>query len=304
MEQKSNILLRGMKVATITCFLIVVVLLGYFISTSPVAFQKVAAVTFIEESEIALPEPKSYVDIRQILHGIPYKGGMVYEVEPKYKYEKTIQEGYGNCSNLAFGLGYYLSKHEHEFQIIHLMPPDGFLAGQGHTVVNMPYTIDGKTIYGIVDVLEGGLPRNNDLFIDINSLRKGNFNNPSILPLNPNKDHLSPYYHKEFLSYSVLGVIKGEEVKSYFKFIENIYIPLGNRKLEKILYDGLSIVFGYYPKIYVLQEDSEALFKGNEFTKILAVTLLVSMRVLIFLFGFLVIVYMVFLVNGRITHKD
>jgi len=305
MREKGSALIRNTKILTIILLSVVMLLSGYFMATSPVAFQKSTAIKFVKESELMLSEPESYIDIQEILHKIPYKknASMVYEVQPKQKYSKTIKNGDGNCSNLAFGLAYFLRKQNHEYQIVHLLPPDGFLNGQGHTVVNTPYVINGKSNYGIVDVLEGGLPQVNDLFIDINSLRKASFSSPSILSLNPNKDSKSPYYG-EFLNNSIIGIIKSKEVNEYFNFIDTIYIPLGNKKAEKMLYDGLSIVFGYYPYIYVLKNDSDVLFQDNKDTRIFSNVLLISIRTFLFLFVFLVAVHLFIVVSSRITRRS
>jgi len=292
---KYNTLIKSTKTVTAILSLLVIVLARYFLVTSPVAFQKSVAIKFVNKSQLMLPEPKSYIDIQQILHKIPYKdyGGMVYEIQPQQKYSQTIKNGYGNCSNLVFGLAYHLRQRNHEYQIVHLLPPDGFLNGDGHTVINTPYVINGKNSYGIVDVHEGGLPQDNDLLIDLNSLRNANFSNPSILSLNPNKDEQSPYYG-EFLDNSIVGIIKSEEVDVYFNFIDKIYVPLGNKKIEKMLYDGLSVVFGYYPNIYVVQEDYFVLFEGNKATKILAHVLLISIRSLLLLLVFLVTILLLY----------
>ena len=38
-------------------------------------------------------------------------------------------------------------------------------------------------------------------------------------------------------------------------FIDAIHVPLGNAKLEKYLFDGLAVVAGTYPHIYVRSVD-------------------------------------------------
>ena len=302
MREKITVLIRNLRIVATMLLLLVVPLLVYFLTTSPVAFQKSTAIKFVNKSELLLSEPKGYINIQEILQRIPYKdnGGMVYEISPKQKYKKTIKEGYGNCSNLAFGLAYYLDQNNHEYQIVHLMPPDGFLNGQGHTVVSTPYTIKDIKKYGIVDVYEGGLPQNNNEFVDVNNLRTGGFDNPLILSLNSKKDSNTPYY-EDFLNKAIVGIIKSEEVKSYFNFIDYIYVPLGNKRIEKILYDGLSVVLGYYPNIYVLEDDFDTLLRENKANRILAITLLTSIRIFIVLSILLAVAQMLVVVNNRIT---
>lgn len=279
---------------------VVVLLSGYFMATSPVAFQKSSTIKFVEESMLIPPEPKTHIDIRPILEKISYKGGMVYEIQPKQKYIKTVKQGYGNCSNLAFGLAYCLRKQNHECQIVHLLPPAGYLNGAGHTVVNAPYAINGENHYGIVDVFEGGLLQDNDRFVDVNTLRKAKFGNPSILSLNPNSDDKSVYYG-EFLDKAIIGIIKSDEIDTYFDFIDNIYVPLGNKKIEKMFYDGLAIVFGCYPNIYVLKDDSDALLRGNKVARLLSNVLLFSIRAFLSLIVFLIAAHIFIWAGSRKT---
>lgn len=295
---------KYVRLATITLFFVMALLSGYFLFTSPVAFQKFSMIKFVEPFELTLAKPERWIDVKGIIKNIPYKQNveMIYEVEPKQKYQKTIKQGYGNCSNLAFGLAYYLGRHNYKYQIIHLLPPEGFLMGQGHTVINAPYVINGKKHYGIIDILEGGLPTNNGVFIDLNSLRNGGFTNPSILSLNPNKDNTSPYYG-EFLNRSVIGVLAHNEIKSYFDFVESIYIPLGNKKLEKIFYDGLSIIFGYYPYAYVNASDYETLLKRHKSARFLAVILLTSMRIFLVFLGLLIAMHVFSMVKYCIAKR-
>ena len=213
--------------------LILSMALLFFVSKSPVAFQKGAAITFVDDSAIRETTSKSYVDIRTLVGSIPYrdKPGDVYAVDPEDKYKQTILQGNGNCSQMAFGLGYELSRRGQTYQIVHLLPPDGFLAGQGHTVLNMPISLDGKGQNGIVDLLEGGIPTVNNVPLTVADLRGGNLVNPAMHSLNAGRDDSSPYYG-DFLNGAIIGVIQAKDVECYFGFIETIYVPLGSRKLE------------------------------------------------------------------------
>ncbi len=258
-------------------FVIAVALCGYFALTSPIAFQKSVVIEFLDRSQYEQPKPRSYVDIRAVLEPIPYKGGMVYEVHPRQKYLRTLQEGYGNCSNLAFGLAYFLRDQNVAYQIVYILPPEDFLKGGGHMVVNMPFALDGAREYGIVDVLEGGLPKSDGKFVDLELLEKGSLTKPSILPMNSAKDDQSKYYG-EFLDSSVIGIATSDEINAYFSFIEMIYVPLGRPRVEKMLYDSLAIVFGYYPTLCVAKEDAADLFAGHESTRFLAMVLLAAVR--------------------------
>ncbi len=254
---------------------------GLFVIQNPVAFQKSVVVQPVDFDTLETSYDRNNFDVRAILEAVPYQStAMVYEVEPEAKYIKTIEQGYGNCSNMTFGLAYYLSRQQQQYMIVHLMPIDGFLQGEGHTVVNTSYMLDGKRYSGIVDVLGGGLPRNNGAFVELADLRAGNMQNVSLLTLNPRKGEGSPFYG-EFLDTSVVGVIFSEDVESYFDFIGSIYIPLGSRKLEKYIYDGIAILFGKYPAVYVDTQDYGILFKDKWAVKYPSETFLMSARIMI-----------------------
>lgn len=229
------------------------------------------------------------IDVASIISQIPYQtpGGDVYAIEPRKKYIRTIEEGYGNCSNLAFGLAYELGQRKHAYKIVHLMPP-GFLQGEGHTVLSTTYEFEGKQQQGIVDLLEGGLPVSQGRFVELADLRKGHLTEVAIAPLSPLHDDHSPYYG-EFLDRSVLGVLDHEEVERYFAFLEANYVSLGNEKLDKYVYDGLALVLGYYPAIYVAKTDRATLLAGHGVRYLLALTLLWSVRALLVLLPCLVI---------------
>ncbi len=53
-----------------------------------------------------------------------------------------------------------------------------------------------------------------------------------------------------------------DEIARYFRFLETIYVPLGSERLEKHFYDGLALMLGFYPSIYV--PDFERLVEGRE----------------------------------------
>jgi len=271
--------LRLTKIAALCCLLVSATLAGYFLATSPVAFQKSAAIRFVDDPDWQLDDRGEPADIAAIVSAIPYgpPGDMVYEVHPRQKYRATIEQGGGNCSNLAFGLAYELNRKGCRYRIVHLMPPAGFLAGEGHTVVEMHYQWNGQACRGIVDLLEGGIPTTGGKPLSLADLRAGSLDNPAIVTLNEHHDAASPYYG-EFLDGSVVGVIRDEEAAEYFSFVETIYVPLGHARLEKFVYDGLAIVLGYYPAIEVATADRERLFADELATRSLALGLLYATR--------------------------
>ncbi len=66
-------------------------------------------------------------------------------------------------------------------------------------------------------------------------------------------------YYGSFLDDAVIAVINDHEVEGYFRFMNKIYVPLGNPKMEKYIYESLSFVLGKYPNVYVAKSDYERL---------------------------------------------
>jgi len=294
--------MRTVKIGSVLLFLISAALAGFFIFYSPVAFQKSASIRFVDGTDLMLPIPGEHIDIEAILQPIPYSDSrMVYEVAPNEKYIQTIEHGHGNCSNLAFGLAYALSKQGHDYQIVHLMPINGFLNGIGHTVLHMPFRLTDEKHYGIVDVLEGGLPQTRSGFMHLDTLRKGSLSEASILSLNQRKDNESPYYDS-FLDTAIVGVIYAQDVERYFDFLESVYVPLGNKRLEKIFYDGLSLICGTYPPNYVLKTDQEILYKGKQAIRNLSIALLLCIRASLLLMTLFLCFRLYSSIRKRVAH--
>ncbi len=233
----------------------------------PVGLQKCnAVIPETSDDHQFIPATITALDVKKVFSSIPYKPAhevkMVYSVMPAEKYRKTILEGDGNCSNQVFGLAYFLIKNKIDYQIIHIMPCDSFLKGEGHTVINTLFRFDGKDHIGIVDVLEKGIPGTEGRILTRKDLMQGAIHKFSLVPLNNNEDNKSPYYGN-VLNNAVVGYIQADEVARYFSFIESVYLPLGSEKAEKYIYDGLSILLGCYPHIFVSKSDYKRLFLNH-----------------------------------------
>jgi len=285
---KNTIKFAGIFIAILFSVLIIS---GYFVIRSPLAFQKSVVIKASDIDEL-LYVGNNGIDIEKLIGAIPYKnGGMIYEIEPELKFNKTIIKGYGNCSNLSYGLAFYLGKLNHKYNIIAFLHRNDFLDGVGHVVVQTTYKLEGENHSGIIDLLEGGLPKNGEKFLDLKDLIRGDMDNVLIMPFNDDKDDLSPYYG-EFLNNSIIGVITYKEVEEYFDFLKSIYLPLGNKKLEKYIYDGIAILTGKYPYIYVNNTDYNILFKDKKHLKYLYSTFLYMLRFFIIFSLFLSAVVM------------
>jgi len=263
----------------------------FFAVTSPVALQKILSLKVIDKS---LPIYSDYFyqseleEISELIKNIPYKNDAAtssWFVHPREKYKDTIMEGNGNCSNLAFGAMYKLIADKKRAVIIHLLQTDlGFLNGAGHTAIQID--IGEKEI--IVDVLEGGLPLQNEKLI--NAL-KFELNDSDVFThrvLSDYKDDKNFYFSKEYLSQIQFGVIPQKEIEEYFYFLELIYVPLGSTYFEKLFFDTVALFFGKYPNTYVSEDLEQRILDNAVFSYIFAFGSLISFH-LSYLFGSLIL---------------
>ncbi len=221
----------------------ITILVTYDILKNPLLFKNVNS--FVEKEfnyEMKKRFDESYLN--NLIGNIPYKpddnNSMVYDIHPKDKYKQTIINGYGNCSNYVFGVSYKFIKDKKDFGVIHFFPKERWKIGGGHTV--MFGSLDDELV--IIDMLEGGIVSNlnqNDLFDASVSVK--------FKTLNIDKDDYNPYFPEIFVYDK--GIMTSDEIKKYFDFLETVYVPLGNKKVEKYIYDGLAVFFGDYPKIIV-----------------------------------------------------
>ncbi|MFQ5600813.1 MAG: hypothetical protein ACE5G2_09700 [Candidatus Krumholzibacteriia bacterium] len=229
--------------------LVLVALVGA--ARKPVAFQKCYAIE--ERSPLpALVAAATPLDVAGFLGSIPYvdQSTTVYAVHPRERYERTIVQGYGNCSNLVFGAAAHLYETRRDYQIVHTLPRGSFLDGGGHTVLRTRYELNGRTYVGLVDVLEGGIPATAGRPLDLADLQAGAVPDFSIRSLSGKHDASSEFYDA-LLDQATIGCIPGAQVNRYFAFLDKTYVALGSAKLEKYAYDGLAVVLGLYPKIFV-----------------------------------------------------
>jgi len=224
---------------------------GAFIK--PVGFQKSAS---IKERD-----PREWdgivhgaIDIAAFIAGIPFankSGGTIYEVEPERKFNETIRRGQGDCSNMVFGAAWYLDQHHVDYAVVYLLHKETFLEGKAHTVLRVRYLIDGAVRKGIVDIVGGGLPLSRKRYITIYDLESGGLPNLNMRHLSRQPTSDDTQYFGRFLDQAEVGYVPGWQVNRYFRFIRAVYIPLGSAKVEKYLYDGLAVLTGMYPTVYV-----------------------------------------------------
>lgn len=141
-----------------------------------------------------------------------------------------------------------------DFEFIHFLPPESLFSGGGHVALRVPYTLDGVSGVGLLDVAGGAMPTIGDNIVDFFDLQD---QNKDIILRRVNDDapeYYEIYYKVQYLDNVHLGFTSKVDIINYFTFIDLIYIPLANKKLEKMLFDGLAIVFGRYYSIYVDEE--------------------------------------------------
>lgn len=244
-------LIRNLFICSIFIFTSCII---YFFVTSPLAFQKIMSIKQ-DEKQSYYNDNYQDADLNHIINligDIPYNREIAnWEVHPKKKYESSIINGFGNCSNYSHSLIYELSNLKQKGFVFHLLNKDlSFLNGNGHSAVQIKYNNENI----IIDINEAGIPLNNEKYLSIDNLKSITSQNLKQIKLNIVSDEFNQYFNKEIISKVEFGKSKQTDLEKYYRFIEFIYIPLGNSKFEKIFYDSIAIFYGYFPNTYVSRE--------------------------------------------------
>jgi hypothetical protein len=221
-------------------------------ASNPLIFQKMNTLRRAERVP-DLDTGGGYVDVAALLGGIPFSSELVWNVDPATRHRRTIVEGGGTCSQMCFGLAYQLDRDGIDYQIIHLLTTDGMGQGEGHTVIRLPFRLDGVEHVGLVDVSFGSILTGDVGILDVDDVASPPVEGWGHLPLN--QAARFPDYHDDFLVDSVVGYIPPSEVRRYYDFIERVYFSFGADKPEKYLFDGLALLLGQLPEVYVPEYD-------------------------------------------------
>jgi hypothetical protein len=127
-----------------------------------------------------------------------------------------------------------------------LVPADGF--------PEVHFRLDGSEHLGLVDPVAGGVPLTGERSLDIAALDSGPVDDFRFRFLNEAGRDPS-WYYQEHLEYAVVGYVPRQEVGRYYRFLEKILVPLGHEKLEKYVYDGLALLLGFLPRVFVPRYD-------------------------------------------------
>lgn len=278
--------------------LLVQVVLALFVTAfmifNPIAFLKTNTIQIADMQQMMQLKNAEAANVSKVISQIPYRSGQTFTVEPKARFDEILASGRGNCSNKSYALAYYLQQQGVNYNIVHLLIPNKFLDGEGHVAIQTTYNLDSTVYEGVVDMYEGGLPSYQNRFINVNDMMTAGFNADDfkIYGLNQKVNDRSRYY-LEFLDSAVVGLTPSSEVNAHFDWISSIFIPLGNRKLEKFVYDGLALEFGRHPKIYVSEADYQRLFTETSLRRFLNIAALWIIRILNLTFPLTILFFVV-----------
>jgi len=265
--------------------------LSFFYVTSPIALQKILSLkpysdeVTLYNSEFQLNQSN---EISDFINSIPYRDNpsSSWFVDPKLKYQDTILNGNGNCSNLAFGGMYAFIQSKKQAAIIHLLKKDyRFLSGVGHMVLSV--NVEDNNI--VLDVVEGGIPIQNENYIDAQNFSYDANDVFTHRVLSDRKDGQNRFFTNEYLQGIVFGSTPQSEIADYFNFLNKLYVPLGNIYVEKLIYDTLSVVFGFYPNTYVDEIFFWNTYYDNKLVVFFAYLFLVSFHLLYLLVFFFIL---------------
>ena len=263
LESTIDRILRPLQYIVLALLFVVLGGVVYFLSTHPVAYQKLMALSIEPVPEVDWEKQERVLAAESVIGAIPYSGSETLAlVLPSQLYEATMLNGYGNCANKCRGLSYYLEQRNMRFQRVELLPVDNFIRGSGHVLIRTKYLYRGDQRVGLVDMLEGGLPEKDGSPIDLDQLRQANPFTITIAPLNIRCDRQSDYYGT-FLETAVIGVADSEDIRRYFRWVEAVYLPTGNPKLERFLCNASAIVLGRFPRLHVSEADFDRLVAPN-----------------------------------------
>ena len=241
----------SIRVATIAA-LVFVASIG-IAARSPITFRTVAALT-----DAPLPAFGSgkAIDIASIVRAIPDRGpegtaDTVYAPHPAVRYQRSIVEGLGNCSNMVKGLSWKLLRDGYEFEIVYVLPIEAALSGGGHTILRGTFALPEGQRVGLVDLVAAAVPRTSGHVMDIDDFR-GAVPEVFLDPLRPESEDFSGFYSPEFLHEVVIGRTSSTETADWFRVLDQMYIDLNlPEKLDKIFFVGIGVVLGLAPPIHV-----------------------------------------------------
>jgi len=276
-----------------------IISLSFFLMTSPLALQKILSLKIIDYKSNPYSQEFSVFEDQEIsdfIGSIPYRNNATnsWFVAPELKFNDTILGGNGNCSNLAFGAMYAFINSRKQAAIIHLLKKDyEFLHGDGHTVLSV--NLKNQSI--VLDILEGGIPLQNNEYINAHNFNYNHEDKFTHKVLNDRKDSQNKYFTNNYLQEVELGLIPQNEIVNYFNFLDRFYFQFNNIYVEKLVYDLLSIMFGYYPNTYVDETFFWKTYNENKIQVFFSYVFYVSFHLLYIIFFLLLIQSILFILK-------
>ncbi len=252
--------------------------------SAPNAFPKCCSIVTVD----ALPEvPRGNVDValdvRDLVAAIPYdrSSGVPssWIIHPDRRAEFVQRTGGGDCATKSRALARILQRSGIPYSLVFIMDADEAETGAGHTVVECSMDIDGSRGVGIVDMLNASV-----VTLDGRPLTV-----PDLLQHRPLAVELECMnagcavdgrYYGDYLSDSVIGVSRSEELNRYFDFIAWAYFPMGSEGIEKIAFVAGALVLGIYPAVYMTAGDLARLDGWLQFEVVLAHAVIWAIRAL------------------------
>ena len=292
--------LRPLLLVAAALTLVVAVGIVFFLSTHPVSYQKIMSLSAAPAPEIDWEAERRVLNAESVIGAIPYSGsdGLAL-VLPSQLYEATLLNGYGNCANKCRGMSYYLEQRNMRFQRVELLPVGDYLRGYGHVLIRAKHAVGSDVRVGMIDMLEGGFLAKDGASIDLDDLRAASPFTISIVPLNARCDRQSDYYGS-FLETVAFAVADSEAIRRYFRWVEMIYVPIGNAKVERFFCNASAIVLGRFPPLHVSQADYDRLIAPNMGVYLMAQGMTWATRILLVLLPVLVAI-LAFLTYRRRT---
>ena len=245
-------MIRTSSAVAATAALVLAASLGVA-ARAPIAFKMVASLT--DEPLLAF-ETRDAIDIASIVRAIPDRGvagtvDTVFAAHPATRYQRSVVEGYGNCSNLVKGVSWGLLRDGYEFEVVYMLPVETFLGGQGHTVLRANLALPEGPRVGLADVAAAAIPRVGERVLDVGDFG-GALPAVHLDPLRPESEDWTAFYAADLLADTTIGRTSSAETARWFHFVEASYLDSGvPEKLEKIIYAGLGVVLGVLPPVHV-----------------------------------------------------
>lgn len=259
---------------------------------TPLLFKYAETMVFVDYSELddlvslasSMLEEKE-LKLRELAFQIQFKPDkqQINDIDFLQKFQQSVVEGDGNCSNHISSISWYLltELETDDFNIVHFFSKQSFTKGFGHSALD---------IGGIYDIFEGGIWSHGDetlvTLADILSTSTlSDHQEFQIKNLNPIRTNKTKNYVAELLDMNFIGVTSAKSFDRYVKFIDSIYIPFKDKKIEKYFYDGLALFLGKLPVVYV-EGERDKIIEGYVLQFQLAKLWIFSIRVVIILLLF------------------